>query len=197
MPYVPPPELASLSLADIAEMVEAQKLPPVDQWEPEETGDSEMRIAVDGTWYHQGSPINRPAMVRAFSTLLRQEQDNSYVLVTPYQKLHIQIEDAPFVAVEVESEGEGVDRKLAFRLNTDHLVMADEMHKLSFPKIAATNSDAATKEQARPYLHVRGGLEAVLARPVYYELAEYALADDLDPFGLWSNGAFFPIDKPE
>ncbi|WP_422344839.1 DUF1285 domain-containing protein [Parasphingorhabdus sp.] len=197
MPYVPPPELASLSLADIAEMVEAQKLPPVDQWEPEETGDSEMRIAVDGTWYHQGSPINRPAMVRAFSTLLRQEQDNSYVLVTPYQKLYIQIEDAPFVAVEVESEGEGVDRKLAFRLNTDHLVMADEMHKLSFPKIAATNSGAATEEHARPYLHVRGGLEAVLARPVYYELAEYALADNLDPFGLWSNGAFFPIDKPE
>ncbi|GAB5480278.1 MAG: DUF1285 domain-containing protein [Parasphingorhabdus sp.] len=197
MPYTPPPELASLSLSDIAEMVEAQKLPPVDQWEPKETGDSEMRIAMDGTWFHQGSPINRPAMVRAFSTLLRQEKDNSYALVTPYQKLHIQIDDAPFVAVEVESEGEGVDRKLAFRLNTDHLVMADDLHKLSFPKIAAADNGAAADEQARPYLHVRGGLEAVLARPVYYELAECALADDLDPFGLWSNGTFFPIDKPE
>ena len=115
----------------------------------------------------------------------------------PIRSFISRLKDAPFVAVEVESEGEGVDRKLAFRLNTDHLVMADEMHKLSFPKIAAKNFDAATKEQARPYLHVRGGLEAVLARPVYYELAEYALADDLDPFGLWSNGAFFPIDKPE
>jgi len=197
MPYTPPPEFASLSLSEIAEMVEAQKLPPVEQWEPEETGDSEMRIAVDGTWYHQGSPINRPAMVRAFSTLLRQEKDNSYALVTPYQKLHIQVEDAPFIAVEVESEGEGVDRKLGFRLNTDHLVMADDWHKLSFPRTSHTTDKAKNDNQARPYLHVRGGLEALLARPVYYQLAEYALTDDLEPFGLWSNGAFFPIDRPE
>ncbi len=192
MPYTPPPELASLSLSEIAELAEAQKLPPVDQWEPQETGDSEMRIAADGTWFHQGSPINRPAMVRAFSTLLRHEKDNSYALVTPYQKLHIQVEDAPFVAVEMESEGEGQDRKLAFRLNTDHLVVADDWHKLSFPK-----AEPKQQQDGRPYLHVRGGLEAVLARPVYYELAEHALADDLDPFGLWSHGAFFPIDKPE
>ncbi|QTD57537.1 DUF1285 domain-containing protein [Parasphingorhabdus cellanae] len=192
MPYTPPPELASLSLSDIAEMVEAQTLPPVDQWAPTETGDSEMRIAADGTWFHQGSPITRPAMVRAFSTLLRHEKDNSYALVTPYQKLHIQVEDAPFVAVEMESEGEGPSRKLAFRLNTDHLVIADDWHKLSFPK-----ADPKSNGDGRPYLHVRGGLEAVLARPVYYELAEQALADDLDPFGLWSHGAFFPIDKPE
>ena len=187
MPYTPPPELASLSLTQIAEMVEAQQLPPVEKWEPKETGDSEMRITADGTWYHQGGIIKRPAMVRAFSTLLRQEPDNGYVLVTPHQKLSIIVEDAPFVAVEMESEGEGEARKLAFRLNTDHLVIADDLHKISFPSGA----------DPRPYLHVRGGLEAVCSRPVYYELAEMAIADDLDPFGIWSNGAFFPIDRPE
>ncbi len=188
MPYTPPPELASLSLAEIAEIAEAQKLPPVDQWAPEHTGNSEMRIAADGTWYHQGDPITRPAMVRAFSTMLRREQNNSYALVTPYQKLSIEVEDAPFVAVELENEGAGADRKLAFRLNTDHLIVADDLQKLSFP-----NDDT----DPRPYLHVRGGLEAVVARPVYYALVDMALEDDLDPFGLWNHGAFFPIEKPE
>src|SRR5690606_39926026 len=104
MPYSPPPELASLSLSEIAELFRSQKLPPVEQWEPEETGDSEMQINADGSWLHQGSPINRPAMVRAFSTLLRREPDGSFVLVTPYQKLGIIVEDAPFVAVQMERE---------------------------------------------------------------------------------------------
>ena len=99
MPYTPPPELASLSLTEIAEMAEAQKLPPVDQWEPENMGDSEMRISVDGSWYHQGDPIQRPAMVRAFSTILRREDDGGFALVTPFQRLSIVVEDAPFVAV--------------------------------------------------------------------------------------------------
>ncbi|WP_417611417.1 DUF1285 domain-containing protein [Parasphingorhabdus sp.] len=182
MPYTPPPELASLSIAEIAELAEAQKLPPVDQWDPKETGDSEMQIAADGTWYHQGDPILRPAMVRAFSTILRREEDGSYALVTPYQKLSIQIDDAPFVAVELESEGKGAERTLAFRLNTDHLVVADASHPLRF---------GADKPQ--PYLTVRRGLEAVLARPVYYQLAELALEEDADPIGIWSAGTFFPM----
>jgi len=186
MPYKPPPELASLSIAEIAEMAEAQKLPPVDQWSPENEGDSEMRIAADGSWYHQGSIIPRPAMVRAFSTILRREEDSSYALVTPFQKLSIEVEDAPFVAVEMENEGSGKDRKLAFRLNTDHLVVANADHGLRFPD-----------DRPQPYLMVRTGLEALLARPVYYALAEMALEDDLDPFGISSHGAFFPIAKPE
>ncbi|PHR12634.1 MAG: hypothetical protein COA41_19075 [Sphingopyxis sp.] len=182
MPYTPPPELASLSIAEIAELAEAQKLPPVDQWDPQDTGDSEMRIAADGTWYHQGDPIQRPAMVRAFSSILRREQDGSYALVTPYQKLSILIDDAPFVAVELESEGKGAERTLAFRLNTDHLVVADADHPLRF---------GADKPQ--PYLTVRRGLEAVLARPVYYQLAELALEEDADPIGIWSAGTIFPM----
>lgn len=182
MPYTPPPELASLSIAEIAELTEAQKLPPVDQWDPQESGDSEMRIAADGSWYHQGDPIRRPAMVRAFSTILRRETDGSYALVTPYQKLSIEVEDAPFVAVELESQGSDADRTLAFRLNTDHLVVAGPDHPLRF---------GADKPQ--PYLQVRRGLEAVLARPVYYELAELALNEDADPVGIWSAGIFFPM----
>lgn len=182
MPYTPPPELASLSIAEIAELAEAQKLPPVDQWDPQETGDSEMRIASDGTWYHQGDPILRPAMVRAFSSILRREQDNSYALVTPYQKLSIIVDDVPFVAVELESEGSGAERSLAFRLNTDHLVVASADHPLRF---------GADKPQ--PYLLVRNGLEAVLARPVYYQLAELALEEASDPIGIWSAGTFFPM----
>jgi len=187
MPYRPPPELASLSLSDIAQLIAEQKLPPVDQWTPDNEGESEMRIAADGVWYHQGSKIERPAMVRAFSTLLRKEQDGSYALVTPFQKLQIEVEDAPFVAVEVESENSGKERTMAFRLNTDHLVMAGADNVIRFPR---------GEEKPQPYLHVRGGLHAVLARPVYYQLAQYALDDDLQPFGLWSNGAFFPIEVP-
>ncbi|ASK89584.1 DUF1285 domain-containing protein [Sphingorhabdus sp. SMR4y] len=182
MPYTPPPELASLSITEIAELAEAQKLPPVDQWEPKESGDSEMRIAADGSWYHQGDPIQRPAMVRAFSTILRREADGSFALVTPYQKLGIEVEDAPFVAVQLESQGSGPDRTLAFRLNTDHLVVAGADHPLRFGT-----------DKPQPYIHVRGGLEAVLARPVYYELVELALAEDQDPLGIWSAGAFFPM----
>ncbi len=182
MPYTPPPELASLSIAEIAELADAQKLPPVDQWDPQETGDSEMRIAADGTWYHQGDPILRPAMVRAFSSILRREPDDSYALVTPYQKLGIIVDDVPFVAVELETEGSGAARKLAFRLNTDHLVVADADHPLRF---------GADKPQ--PYLKVRNGLEAMLARPVYYQLAELALEEDADPIGIWSAGTFFPM----
>lgn len=182
MPYTPPPELASLSIAEIAELAAAQKLPPVDQWDPQESGDSEMRIAADGTWYHQGDPIRRPAMVRAFSSILRREPDDSYALVTPYQKLGIIVEDAPFVAVELESEGEGAERTLAFRLNTDHLVVAGANHPLRFGA-----------DRPQPYLQVRPGLEAVLARPVYYQLAEMALEEGGDPVGIWSGGTFFPM----
>ncbi|MEL6874665.1 MAG: DUF1285 domain-containing protein [Pseudomonadota bacterium] len=185
MPYAPPPELSSLSLSGIADLVAVQKLPPVEQWDPKETGDSEMRIASNGDWFHQGGRISRPAMVRAFSTLLRREADGSFALVTPYQKLGIAVDDAPFVAVEMESAGQGPDRQLAFRLNTDHLVIADSDHPLRFP----SGTDAP-----KPYLTVRNGLEAVLARPVYYALAEMALEDGLEPFGIWSHGAFFPID---
>ena len=180
----PPADLAGLDLAEIARLAAERKLPPVASWNPDHCGDSAMRIARDGTWFHEGSPIGRPAMVRLFSTILRREPDGGFVLVTPVEKLAIQVEDAPFVAVELKSEGEGEGRSLAFRLNTGDLVVADKDHPLRFE----TGEDGPL-----PYLLVRGGLEALVARPVYYELANLALAEGGDPPGLWSSGVYFPM----
>lgn len=182
----PLPDLASLSLAEIARLAAAKRLPPVEQWQPAHCGPSDMRIARDGTWYHQGSPIGRAEMVRLFSSILRREGDGSYVLVTPVEKLDIEVEDAPFVAVEMKAEGSGDAARLAFRLNTGDLVTAGAAHPLRF---------AGGEDGPRPYLHVRGGLEALVARPVYYELAERAIADAGAAPGVWSDGAFFAIPQ--
>ena len=187
----PPPDLAGLSLADIARLAEEKKLPPVESWNPDHCGASGMRIARDGTWHHDGSPIGRPAMVRLFSSILRREPDGSYVLVTPVEKLDIAVEDAPFVAVEMKSEGQGRARSLAFRLNTGDLVVAGPDHGLRF---AAGRAFSVAEAGPHPYLHVRGGLEALVARSVYYELAELALAEGAEPPGLWSEGAFFAFE---
>jgi len=177
----PPPDLASLSLAEVARLAAERRLPPVEKWNPTHCGDSDMRIARDGTWYHMGSPIGRQEMVRLFSTILRREPDGSHVLVTPVEKLTIDVEDAPFLAVEMKSDGEGRDRTLAFRLNTGDMVVAGRDHPLRLG--------------SRPYLAVRAGLEALIARPVYYELAEIALADDSVPPGVCSDGAFFALES--
>lgn len=189
MPMDPPPDLATLSLADVARLVAERRLPPVEQWNPEHCGDSEMRIAADGTWFHQGSPIGRMEMVRLFSTILRREPDGSFVLVTPVEKLSITVEDAPFLATELASEGLGQDRRLAFRLNTGDLVVADAEHRIEM---------RGTQDEPRPYLHVRRGLEALIARPVFYELAAIAIDEQADPdfpLGLWSAGMFFTLGQ--
>jgi hypothetical protein len=190
MPETIPPltDLAGLSLADIAQLVEERRLPPVDSWNPAHCGDSEMRIARDGIWYHQGSPITRPAMVRLFSTILRREPDGSFALVTPVERLTVEVEDAPFVAVELKSEGEADRRRLAFRLNTGDVVVADAEHRLRF---------TASPAGPHPYLEVRPGLDALIARPVYYELAELAIGEGHEPAGLWSGGIFFPMEAGE
>jgi hypothetical protein len=180
----PPADLSGLSLAEVARLVEEKKLPPVERWNPEHCGDSAMRIARDGTWYHEGARIGRPAMVRLFSTILRREADGSHVLVTPVERLSIEVEDAPFVAVEVKSEGEGRDRRLAFRLNTGDMILAGPGHPIRLRERG---------DGPHPYVEVRGGLEALVARPVYYELAEWALAEGAEPPGLWSAGEFFPL----
>lgn len=185
MPMEPLPDLSTLSLAEIVRLVEERKLPPVERWNPTHCGHSGMRIARDGTWFHEGSPIGRINMVRLFSTVLRREPDGRHVLVTPVEKLDIDVEDAPFVAVELKAEGEGRDAMLAFRLNTGDLVTAGPDHRLRF---------AQGEDGPRPYLHVRGGMEALIARPVYYELVDIALAAGDAPPGVWSNGSFFPLE---
>ena len=173
------------SLAEVAKLLAEKKLPPVDKWNPMHCGHSDMRIARDGTWFHAGTPIGRPALVKLFSTVLRREPDGSHVLVTPVEKLDIDVEDAAFVAVEVATGGKGRDRELMFRLNTDDYVIADSEH--------AIRVDVAADGTPRPYLHVRGGLEALIGRAVFYEMVELALAEGGEPLGLWSRGSFFPI----
>lgn len=163
MPYEPPPELAGLSLAEIAEAVEARRLPPVSTWAPQESGDSHMRIAADGSWWHEGSRITRPAMVRGFASLLVRDGAGQHWLVTPQQKLAIEIEDAAFVAVDcVERDG-----ALAFRTNTDEIVLAGPDHPLTA---------RGSAEEPAIYLAVRNGCEARLDRSTWLQLAEIALS---------------------
>ena len=183
-----PKDFAQLSLAEAAELLAARKLPPVESWRPEREGDSAMEIRADGSWFHEGGRINRPAMVKLFSTILRREPDGSHVLVTPAEKLAIAVEDTPFRAVEMKSEGDGEARKIVFRLDTDDLVMAGPEHPLRFGR---------DPDNPDPRLHVRGaidnGLEARIDRALYYELVELALAEGAGPPAIWSHGVRFPL----
>ena len=180
----PPIQLAGRSLADLAAAIDGKRLPPVDQWNPEHCGDSQMRIAADGTWFHMGSPIGRPAMIRLFSTVLRREPDGSHVLVTPVEKLAIEVEATAFRAIAMTSEGTGEQRQIAFALDSGDAVICGPDHPLTV---------TAGEHGPNPRLAVRHGLEALIVRPVYYELAAIALAEDRDPPGVWSGGAFFPL----
>jgi len=182
----PPIDLQGISVAELQKLIDERRLPPVDCWNPERCGDSGMRIARDGTWYHEGQPIRRPAMVRLFSTVLRREPDGSHVLVTPVEKLGIEVESTAFRAVEMSSEGEGPERRIAFRLDSGDAVMLGPDHPLRIVETANGPS---------PRLVVRHGLEAELTRPLYYELAEIALAEGNEPSGVWSGGAFFPLEE--
>ena len=185
MPYTPPPELASLSLAELAEQVAARKLPPLDQWSPQETGDSEMRIAADGRWYHQGGEIRRPAMVRAFSSLLMRDAEGRHWLVTPVQRLSIVVEDAAFIATDMqEMRGESGHAALAFRLNTDDLVICGPDHPLRV---------SGTAELPAFYLGVRHGTEARLNRSTYGQLIDHALALADNDLAVESMGQRFAL----
>jgi len=182
----PPIELRGLSLAELERLAGDRRLPPVEQWDPPFCGHSGMRIARDGTWYHEGSPIRRPAMVRLFSTVLRREADGRHMLVTPVEKLEIDVDSTAFRAVEMTSEGSGRGRRIALRLDSGDLVIMGADHPLRIVAIPSGPS---------PRVSVRHGLEAELARPVYYELADLALADAGPTPGVWSEGMFFPLGE--
>ena len=184
----PPIELQGLSLAELQALIDQRRLPPVDQWNPERCGHSGMRIARDGTWFHEGAPIRRPAMVRLFSTVLRREPDGRHLLVTPVEKLEIEVEVAAFRAIEMTSDGRGRERRIAFKLDSGDAAMLDAAHPLSV---------VATESGPSPRLLVRHGLEAELTRPVYYELAEIAVEEGHRPPGVWSEGAFFPLEATD
>ncbi|MCW1382662.1 DUF1285 domain-containing protein [Novosphingobium sp. KCTC 2891] len=186
MPYTPPPELAALSLAQLAEAAEARRIPPLDQWTPQEEGDSEMRIAADGRWFHQGGEIRRPAMVRAFSSLLTRGGEGRHWLVTPFQRLSIAVDDAAFLATDMEVRHDDAGRPvLAFRLNSDDVVLAGPDHPLRV---------AGTADVPAFYLAVRHGTEARLNRSTYGQLIEHALAvSDVDALAVESLGARFAL----
>ena len=164
MPYVPAPDLASLSLAEIAELSAARKLPPVEQWNPQDSGDSLMVIKADGRWFHDGGEIRKPAMIRAFSGLLRRDEHGQHWLVTPHEKQSIAVEDAAFIATDVTRTGEA----LAFRLNTDEVVLAGAENPLT------ARGDAETPAL---YLAVRHGTEARINRSTWLQLVELAGED--------------------
>jgi hypothetical protein len=162
-------------------------------WDPPGCGEIDMRIARDGTWYYHGSPIGRKPLVRLFSGVLRREESGAYCLVTPVEKCLITVDDAPFVAVEVKVSGRGRDQLLTFRTNVDDRVTADAAHPLR-----VEHQDES--EEPRPYLLVRGRLEALIARSVYYELVELGVEEKVDRtylFGVWSGGSFFPLGRLE
>ena len=171
--------------AELLALSRAGKRLPVEQWHPSHCGHSDMRIAADGTWFHAGSPIGRKELVTLFSSILRREADGSHVLVTPAEKLDIDVDDAPFIAVDADCSGEGATRCILFRLNTEQVVACGPDHALDV-QIAADGTP-------RPYLHVRGGLLALVNRVTFYRLADLALAEGANPPGLWSDGAFFPF----
>ena len=178
-----PIELQGISLDDLQRLVGERRLPPVERWNPERCGQSGMRISSNGTWYHEGAPIRREAMVRLFSTVLRREPDGRHVLVTPLEKLDIEVESTAFRALEMKREGEGRSQRIAFRLDSGDAVILGPDHPLEIVKTGSSLS---------PRLLVRHGLEAELTRSVYYELAELAVAQGGG--GVWSSGAFFSLE---
>jgi hypothetical protein len=162
-------------------------LPPVERWNPAYCGEIDMRIAADGTWHYMGTPINRPALVRLFSTILRKDPER-YVLVTPVERVGIVVEDVPFLAVEMAVDGEGENRQIAFRTNVDDLVQAGSEHPLRFER----DPDGGVK----PYVLVRGELWARVTRALALDLVAMGETREVDGhqvFGIPSREGFFPI----
>jgi len=162
-------------------------LPPVERWNPAYCGEIDMRIAADGTWHYMGTPINRPALVKLFSTVLR-KHPKRHVLVTPVERVGIEVEDAPFLAVEMAVEGEGEGRQIAFRTNVDDLVQVGAERPLRFEQDA--------KGGVKPYVRVRGELWARVTRSLALDLIALGEEGEIAgaaTFGVRAGGAFFPI----
>jgi len=173
--------------ADAAATSSGRVLPPVHLWNPPHCGEIDIRIRKDGTWLHEGTPIGRPALVRLFSSVLRKDPDGIY-LVTPAEKLRISVEDAPFTAIGVERDGEA----LRFITNTGNLIEAGPDN--------AIRVQTGPGGEPRPYLHVRAGLEALILRPVFYQMVELgapSVTPDGPRLGIASNGVWFDLGALE
>jgi len=174
--------------AEIARRLKVGRRVPVHKWQPERQGEIDMRIARDGTWHYRGSPIGRPRMVELFASVLRRDGERFY-LVTPAERLSIQVDDAPFVAVEMTVHGAAEAQVLVFRTNVGEEVMAGPDHALRFVVDPESGQPA-------PYVHVRDRLEALLTRSVFYELVDLAIEREAGGqvwLGVWSAGVYFPL----
>lgn len=159
---------------------------PVESWNPPYCGDIGLAISRDGGWHYQGGAIPRPALVKLFARVLRRDADGRFYLVTPAEKVDVAVADAPFLAVEMQASGEGPSQSLLFRTNVDDVVRCGPEHPLRF--VAGDGDDGL-----KPYVHVRGRLEALVARAIVYDLVELAEGGPDGGLGLWSDGAFFPL----
>jgi len=183
------------AIAGAARKAGAKGLPPVHLWNPPDCGDIDMRIASDGTWFYQKTPIGRAPLVKLFASVLKREGDK-YFLVTPVEKCGIAVDDAPFLAVELEVEGEGAGRRLYFRTNVDDWVACGPDHALRFEPESETGG-------LKPYLHVRRDLWAKVTRALFYDLVELGEEREVAGarmFGVASAGEFFamaPADSLE
>ncbi|MDH4982672.1 DUF1285 domain-containing protein [Hyphomicrobium sp. D-2] len=194
-----------MHLGDIGKLQEVlkalppgQRCAPVENWNPPFCGDIGLKILRDGTWLYQGSPIRRPELVNLFASVLRKDSDGRTYLVTPAEKIAIEVEDAPFLAVDMQVEGGGEAQRLSFRTNLDDQVVCGPSHPLRFIEEKGSGG-------LKPYLLVRGRLEALVTRSLVHDLAALAVeapagavdageADAGEPnFGVWSEGAFFPF----
>jgi uncharacterized protein len=181
-------EAGTKALESLASALGKGKHPPVEKWNPPFCGDLDMRIATDGTWFYLGTPIGRPALVRLFASVIKREEGR-YFLVTPVEKVGIQVEDAPFLAVEMEIENRGPEQSLIFRTNVDDVVRCDADHRLRFEPEAGTGG-------LRPYLHVRRELWAKVTRALFFDLVaigEVREAGGERMFGVASSGEFFAM----
>lgn len=160
--------------------------PPVERWNPPYCGDIGMEIRADGTWIYQKSPIGRPALVKLFAGVLRKDEDGRHYLVTPVEKVDVRVADAPFLAVEMEVRGTGMGRQLVFRTNVDDIVACGPDHPLRFVEEPSSGG-------LKPYLLVRGRLEALVTRALYYDLVELAEPAPDGTLVLHSGGASFPL----
>jgi uncharacterized protein len=160
---------------------------PVERWNPPYCGDIGMAIRSDGVWLYQGSPIGRLPMVKLFASVLRRDDDGRHYLVTPAEKVDVKVADAPFLAVEMEATGSGVSQVLTFRTNVDDIVVCDNVHGLRFVAEAGSGG-------LKPYLRVRGRLDALVTRALYYDIVELATEDEATgELVLWSSGCRFAL----
>src|SRR6056297_169973 len=176
-------------LARLLDQQDASKPAPVETWDPPYRGDIGMAISADGTWTYRGSPIERPALVRLFARVLRRDEDGRHYLVTPAERVDVSVADAPFLAVEMEVRGTGENQTVIFRTNVDDVVICGGDHPLHFAIEPGTDG-------VKPYVRIRGRLEALVTRAVTLDLLELLTERDDGTSGIWSGGSFHELAQP-